>query len=388
MRVQLGLETLINEQKREFSGLRLGLLAAAASVDAQLVSSVDRLHREADITLVALFGPEHGLRGEAQAGQHVTNFTDERTGLPVYSLYGSSYKPLPEMLTNLDALLFDIQDGGLRFYTYVSTLAHVMQAAAEHGKRVIVLDRPVFLNGTVVEGNVLDSTYSSFVGIYPIPIRYGMTAGEIAQLFNSAFGIGCALTVVPMRGWRRDMWFDDTGLPFIPPSPNLPTLSALTAYAGTCLVEGTNLSEGRGTTKPFEYIGAPFVDGNRLAKRMNELDLPGVRFRETYFVPTFSKYEGQLCSGVHLSMTDRNLFQPVETALHLIDAVRKSYPEQFEWREPWTKGGRYPFDLLAGGSRIREGLEAEIEVSALVHSWKEELASFKELRGKYLIYRA
>lgn len=387
MSVQIGLETLLSEQRRELSKLRLGLLAAAASVDAQLVSSIERLHAEADIKLVALFGPEHGLRGEAQAGQRVTTFIDQRTGLPVYSLYGSTYKPLPEMLAGLDALLFDLQDGGLRFYTYLSTLAHVMQAAAEHHKRVILLDRPVFLNGTTVEGGVLNSAYSSFVGVYPIPIRHAMTAGEVARLFNETYGIGCELTTVPMRGWQRTMWFDDTGLPFVPPSPNLPTLSALTAYAGTCLIEGTNLSEGRGTTKPFEYIGAPFIDGHALAQAMNRLELPGVRFREVYFVPTFSKHQGELCSGVHLHITNRDVFRPIEATLHLIASVRQLYPEQFGWRAP-SEDGHYFIDLLTGSSQVRQWLEANASVSDLMHSWKEELEAFKELRSKYLMYPA
>jgi uncharacterized protein YbbC (DUF1343 family) len=388
MSVRLGVEALLNERWQEFSGMRLGLVAGAASVDVELNSSVERLQAHAGGALMALFGAEHGLRGEAQAGEQLTSFSDQRTGLPVHSLYGATYKPLPAMLEGLDALLFDIQDGGVRFYTYLSTLAHVMQAAAEHGKRVVVLDRPVFLNGLVVEGGVLDPAYSSFVGVYPVPIRYGMTAGEVARLFNEAFGIGCDLTVVAMQGWRRDMWFDETGLPFVPPSPNLPTLSALTVYPGTCLVEGTNLSEGRGTAKPFEYVGAPFIDGFELARALNALELSGVRFRQVYFVPTFSKHQGESCSGVHLHVTDRNAFRPVEAGLHLISLVRRLYPEQFCLRGPRTEGGPYPLDLLTGSARVRDWLQAETQVSDLIGPWKEELAAFEELRRGYLMYAA
>lgn len=384
MMVQLGLETLLAE-RHKVAGLKLGLVACPASVDAQLVSSLERLYAEPAINLVALFGPEHGLRGEAQAGKHVDIYTDSITNLPVYSLYGKTYKPTAEMLAGLDALLFDLQDGGLRFYTYLSTLAHVMQAAAEHGKRVIVLDRPVFLNGMRLEGNILDMNYTSFVGIYPIPVRYGMTAGEIARLFNEHFGIGCELTAIPMRGYKREMWFDEIGLPFVPPSPNLPTLSSLTVYAGTCLIEGTNVSEGRGTTKPFEYIGAPFINGHTLAKTMNALSLSGVRFREVNFVPTFSKHQGQLCSGVQLYVTDRNAFQPVETALHLMKTIKQLFPD-FAWREP-KEGQPYFIDLLTGGTQVREGLERNENVCDLTDSWKEGLKAFAELRQQYLIYR-
>lgn len=386
MSVQIGLETLLNEQRQHIAGQRVGLVAGAASVDSQLCSSVQRLHADPDVQLVALFGPEHGLWGEAQAGEHVATTADQLTGLPAYSLYGSTHKPSPDMLAALDTLIFDLQDGGLRFYTYLSTLVYVMQAAAEQGKRVLVLDRPVFLNGLTVEGGVLDTAYASFVGIYPIPIRYGMTAGEIARLLNEQFAIGCDLIVVPMRGWQRAMWYDDTGLPFVPPSPNLPTLAAITAYPGTCLIEGTNLSEGRGTTKPFEYIGAPYVDAHQLARAMNALELPGVRFRPVFFVPTFSKYQGQSCGGVHLVVTQRDTFQPIETALHLIATTRRLYPEQFTWRAPWTEGGHYPIDLLSGSATVRQHLDANQPVSDLVDLWKEEADQFKELRREYLIY--
>ena len=255
------------------------------------------------------------------------------------------------MLEGLDALIYDLQDGGVRFYTYASTLVYTLQAGAEHALPVIVLDRPNPISGVTPEGPLLDPDYTSFVGMIPTPIRHSLTAGELALFCNDVFGIGCDVTVVQVAGWRRELWFDQTGLPFVQPSPNLPTLSSLTVYPGTCLVEGTNLSEGRGTTRPFEYIGAPWLDGEWLAQALNALSLPGVRFRPAYFVPTFSKYQGELCGGVQFHVLDRTSFRPVDVALHLIALVKGRYPEAFGWRAPWTEGGHYPIDLLAGGSR-------------------------------------
>jgi uncharacterized protein YbbC (DUF1343 family) len=384
--VQVGLEVLVRDRLGEVAGQRLGLVASPSSVDADLASSVDVLHGQPGTELAALFGPEHGLRGEAQAGEKVGSSTDTRTGLPVYSLYGATRTPTAEMLDGLDTIVFDLQDGGLRFYTYLSTLAHVMEAAAEHGTRVVVLDRPVYLGGTTVEGGLVEDAFRSFVGLYPLPIRYGMTAGEIARLLALEHGIDCELHVVPMRGWRREMWFDDTGFPFVPPSPNLPTLSAITVYPGTCLVEGTNLSEGRGTTKPFEYVGAPYLDGYELARSMNRLELPGVRFREVFFVPTFSKHLGETCSGVQLHVTNRGAFEPLPTAVHLISTVRRLWPERFGWRAPWAEGGHHPIDLLSGSSRLRGCIDAAEDVTTLLADWKEESRRFEDLRARYLLY--
>ncbi len=386
MNTRPGLEVLLEERIGLVAGRRAGLVTSVSGVDRNLVSAVERLHQHPQVRLTTLFGPEHGLRGEAQAGEKVAAYTDSLTGLPVYSLYGETTRPTPDMLRDVDVLVYDIQDGGVRFFTYLATLAHVMQAAAEAGLPVVVLDRPAPLNGVTVEGQVLDPAYASFVGPYPIPARYGMTVGEIARLFNGAFRIGCDLTVVPMSDWRRDLWFDQTGLPFVPPSPNLPTLSAMTVYPGTCLVEGTNLSEGRGTTKPFEYVGAPWIDAEALARALNDLGLPGVRFRPAYFAPTFSKHQGQLCKGVHLYVADREVFRPVETALHLIAVIKKTYPDAFAWREPWSPGGHYPIDLLSGGNTVREHLDANRPVSELVAGWQESLRAFARLRAEYLLY--
>jgi uncharacterized protein YbbC (DUF1343 family) len=385
-RITLGLETLLNERLDLIMGKRVGLVASAASIDANLVMSVERLAAHSGVMLTALFGPEHGLRGSAQAGDLVSSAVDRITGLPVFSLYGMTKKPTPAMLANLDALLFDLQDGGVRFYTYLSTLAYVMEAASETGLPLIILDRPNPLGGLRMEGNVLDPAYRSFVGAHPILLRYGMTACEIARLFNEAFGISCDLTIVPMQGWRRGMWFADTGLPFVPPSPNLPTLAALTLYPGTCLFEGTNLSEGRGTTKPFEYIGAPWLDGETIAQSMNALGLPGVRFRAVYFTPTFSKHQGQPCSGVQLYVLDRHTFQPIEAALHLLSQVMEMHPEHFRWLEPSAPDAHRHIDLLAGGGKLREHLDARRPVADLMASWETERNTFRAVRERYLLY--
>lgn len=387
MTVRPGLEVLLNQRLDLLAGKRVGLVAAPSSVDSQLVNSVERLHAHPDARLTALFGPEHGLRGEAQAGDMIGTYADSQTGLPVYSLHGDTLKPTPDMLREVDVLVFDLQDAGVRFYTYLSTLAYVMQAAAENGVKVIVLDRPALINGLAVEGPILDPAYASFVGLYPIPIRYGMTIGEMARLFNAVFHIGCDLTVVEMDGWRREMWFDQTGLPFVPPSPNLPTLPAVTVYPGTCLIEGTTLSEGRGTTRPFEYIGAPWIDAETLTRRLNALDLPGARFRPVYFVPTFSKHQGQRCAGVHLYVMNRDDFRPVETALHLLATVKTMYPESFGWHAPWAEGSPLPIDLLSGSARLRQHLDAGRPVSELVSQWEESVKAFQTLRVQYLLYQ-
>lgn len=383
--IRLGIEVFLDTHKAILAGKRAGLITHPAGVDHDLVSTVERLH--AAVHLVRLFGPEHGLRGEAQAGDYVSSYTDSLTGLPVFSLYGDTRKPTPDMLDGLDVLIFDMQDAGVRFFTYLSTLAYVMQAAAESGLPLIVLDRPAPLNGLRVEGPVLDLQYTSFVGIYPIPLRYGMTIGEMARLFNGTFDIGCDLTVIPMEGWRRGLWLNNTDMPFVPASPNLPTLDSLTLYPGTCLIEGTNISEGRGTTRPFEYIGAPWINGEHLAHTLNHLNLPGVRFRPIYFVPTFSKYAGELCTGVQVYVTNRDELRPVEVGLHLIQKIKALHPDQFAWRDAWQAGEHRPIDLLTGGHQVREHLDAGGSIADLAASWEADSQTFREMREAFLLYR-
>jgi uncharacterized protein YbbC (DUF1343 family) len=381
-----GIDILLNEQIALVSGRRVGLVASPSSVDAALISSIERLRQHPQVRLAALFGPEHGVRGSAQAGDHVATDADPLTGAPVYSLYGDSRKPTPEMLAGLDALLFDLQDVGARFYTYLSTLVYILQAGAETNLPVIVLDRPNPISGLSPEGGMLDPAYTSFVGAAPVPFRHALTAGELALMCNDLFHIGCDLTVVQLQGWTRSMWHDDTGLPFVQPSPNLPTLDSLTVYPGMCLVEGTNLSEGRGTTRPFETVGAPWIDAEGLAGALNALELPGVRFRPAYFVPTFSKYQGETCAGVQLHVRDRLSFRAVETALHLIALVKARHPDRFVWREPWSGEEHRPIDLLAGGSQVRQHLDAGNPVSALIDAWQEELPAYDRQRSLYLLY--
>ncbi|MCY3832411.1 MAG: DUF1343 domain-containing protein [Chloroflexi bacterium] len=386
MNVKLGMEVFLESRVDLVAGLRVGLLACPSSVDAELRGSVERLRGHPAINLVALFGPEHGIRGDAQAGSVVASAVDPQSGLPVHSLYGETQSPSAAMLRGLDAIVIDLQDAGVRFYTFLATTLYVMSAAKSAGVAVIVLDRPAPINGVRVEGPVLDSAYTSFVGPYPLPIRYGLTIGEFARLANDR-EIGCDLTVIPLAGWSRQMWLDETGLPFIPSSPNLPTLDAVTLYPGTCLIEGTNLSEGRGTTRPFEYIGAPWLDAESLAEELNDLTLAGLRFRPVYFVPTFSKHQGELCAGVHVYVTERQSLQPVEALLHVLATVKRRYPNDFAWRQPWQAGSRPPVDLLWGSDGLRRHIDADEPVEALIESWQPALRDFERLRADYLLYR-
>lgn len=386
MSVQTGLDVLLNERLDLIAGRRIGLVTSPSSIDRDLVGSVERIRQHREVRLVALFGPEHGVRGMAQAGDHVASAVDPITGLPEHSLYGKTRRPTPEMLAGLDALVYDLQDIGVRYYTYLGTLIYVMQAAAEHGLPVIVLDRPNPLNGVTVEGNILDMAHMSFVGIAPLPVRHGLTLGELAHLANDQFAIGCALTIVPMSGWQRSMWFDETGLPFVPPSPNLPTLDAVTLYPGTCLIEGTNLSEGRGTTRPFEYIGAPWLDADALAQDLNRRNLPGVRFRPVHFVPTISKHQGQPCHGIHVYVTDRRALRAVDTGLHLLEAVQRESGDAFTWVEPFHEGGSHFIDLLAGGDGLRQHLDAGRPIVEVCAAWADEARQFEHTRRAYVMY--
>lgn len=385
MNTILGLEVFLERNLDLVAGRRLGLLACPSSVDSQLRGSVERLHRHPAVNLVALFGPEHGIRGDAQAGAPVASAIDPLTKLPVHSLYGKTQTPTAEILRDIDLIIIDLQDAGVRFYTFLATTLYMMRAAREAGISIIILDRPAPITATRVEGPVLDSEYASFVGPFPLPIRYGMTMGEVARLINEA-DIGCDLTVIPMRGWSRAQWYDETGLPFIPSSPNLPTLDAMTLYPGTCLIEGANLSEGRGTTRPFEYIGAPWIDAESLARQLNALALAGVRFRPVYFAPVFGKHEGVLCAGVHIFAADRDAFQPVSAMLHVIQTLKRRYPEDFAWRRPWEAGAPPPIDLLWGSDSLRRHIDADQPVEELIETWQPDLREFERLRGEYRLY--
>ncbi|NLN19980.1 MAG: DUF1343 domain-containing protein [Firmicutes bacterium] len=377
-KIRLGVDRLLDVEYARLEGKRLGLMANETSQTADMVSSIDALLEHPKLNLVALFGPEHGVRGYAQ-GTRVPSGTDHVTGLPMYSLWRQgSLKPDPEMLEAVDVIIFDIQDAGVRFFTYMSSLVYVMQEVADTDIEIVVLDRPNPITGTRVEGTVLDPEFSSFVGLYPIALRHGMTAGELARMYNEEFGIGCNLSVITMEGWKRSWWYDETGLIFPPPGPNVSTMDSAVVYPGTCLIEGTNVSEGRGTTRAFELIGAPWIDARELWRRMRTLDLPGVVFRQAYYIPTFHKYQGELCSGVHLHVTDREAFDPIRTTLHLISVIKELHPEQFEFRSY--------FDRLTGTDTVRRQLESGTDVDSIVDSWSPDLERFLRLREKYLIY--
>jgi len=383
--VRTGLQRLIEERPDLLRGRRIGLVAQAAAVTPDLRSAEDALIA-AGATLTALFGPEHGFDGAAADGAAVGHEVHPRLGLPVYSLYGEVREPTPAMLAEVDLLIFDMQDVGVRFYTYLSTLYYLLRASGRTGVPLLVLDRPNPINGVAIEGPPLEPELHSFVGIIDIPIRHGMTLGELALLINDEQRFGAELTVLPMQGWQRSLWFDQTGLPWVPTSPGMPHLSTAMVYPGTCLVEGVNLSEGRGTALPFEIVGAPWLDGYRLAVTLNHLDLPGVRFRPVHFEPAASKHAGKRCQGVQVHVLDRNALHPIAVGLHVIAACRAQDPEQFAFL-PSSWEGRPPhFDLLIGNSVVREGLSAGYDIPSLIEPWRASEAAFQARRAPYLLY--
>lgn len=378
-----GLDVFLAEGQPTLDGRRVGLVTNPTGVDRGLRSTVDLLHGSGRVEVVALFGPEHGVRGDAQAGEAVAGAIDGRTGLPMHSLYGATRRPTPAMLDGLEALIVDLQDVGVRYATYASTTVNVMDAAAAAGLPVAVFDRPNPLTGTRVEGNALDPAFASFVGVHPVPVRHGLTLGELARLVAAERGWS-APVVVPMRGWRRGAWFDETELPWVQPSPNLPTLDALTLYPGTCLIEGTNVSEGRGTTRPFEQVGAPWLDPFRLTAELAGRGLPGVAFRPVFFVPAFSKHAGERCGGVQVHVLDREALRTVALGVHLLDAIRRLAPASFGWVR--GEGGGFFVDLLLGSDRPRRALEDGVGVEEIVAGWEEDAAAFGERRRPYLLY--
>jgi uncharacterized protein YbbC (DUF1343 family) len=387
-RVAVGLERLLTEDFDRIAGKRIGLIANPTTVDARLRNAIDLLHERDDVDLAVLFGPEHGLRSTAQDLVEVGDAVDARTGLPIVSLYGPTRVPTKKMLAGLDAVVFDIQDVGSRYYTYVWTMAHAISACARDGIELIVLDRPNPIDGIHVEGNLIEAGYLSFVGLYSLPNRHGMTAGEIARLVNEENAIDCRLTVVPCSGWRRSQWFDETGLPWVMPSPNMPTLDSATVYPGACLIEGTNLSEGRGTTRPFEIMGAPWIDGEKLARELASEDLPGVVFRPLSFQPTFQKYQGIVCEGVQQHVVDREVYRPVRTGYAILRAVRRLWPGEFSWRPPPYEYEleRPAIDILAGNDRIRKWIDEGRPLSEIEDSWQVDLGHFQKVRERHLIY--
>lgn len=383
MSVRTGLDSFLDGPPPEARESRLGLLTNPSGIDGQLRSSIDRLNERTEGRLTALYGPEHGVRGEAQAGEHVAGGVDAPSGLPVHSLYGPSRIPTGDMLAGIDAMLVDLQDIGARFTTYISSLAHVIDACAEHGKRVIILDRPNPLTGTRVGGNVLDPAHASFIGIHQIPILHGLTLGEFGRLWARDHDLP-EPTVVSMDGWRREMWFDETGLPWVAPSPNLPTLDSTIVYPGTCLLEGTNLSEGRGTTRPFETIGAPWIEPRTFIDALADLKMTGMAFRPVYFTPMYSKQAGLRCGGVQIYVTDRDAFDAVAFGPRLLATLKQLYPDDFAWLPP--EHGPHFIDLLAGGSGLRETIDGGLPIENLLAHWSQASADFMKTRADILLY--
>ncbi|MCI0524619.1 MAG: DUF1343 domain-containing protein [Acidobacteria bacterium] len=388
-KIALGLEVLLSEKASLLRGARVGLICNPTTVDHNFRHAADLFRAHPNINLTALFGPQHGIRGETQDNMiEWESFRDPRTGVAAYSLYGEVRKPTEEMLRDVDALVFDIQDVGTRVYTFIYTMALAMQAARESGKRFVVLDRPNPIGGQGIEGNVLELGHESFVGMFPIPMRHGMTMAELARLFNEEFKIGCDLEVVPMTGYERDFWFNDTDAPWVIPSPNMPTPDTTTVYPGAVLVEGTMISEGRGTTRPFEINGAPYADAYQLAEHLNDLNLPGVHFRPHSFLPTFQKHAGTLCHGVQIHVLDRESFKPVITGIALIKAFHDLYPEDFQWQKPPYEYvyDRLPFDVIAGTAKLREQIESGASIEEIARSWEAGEREFAERRRPYLLY--
>jgi uncharacterized protein YbbC (DUF1343 family) len=390
--VRTGLDVWVSQGFSALSGRRVGLIVNPTSVDARFRHIVDLIHEAEGVTLGALFGPEHGIRGEAQYMVAVDDvFRDERTGAPVYSLYGSTFEsltPKQAWLSGLDVLVFDIQDVGSRYYTYVYTMALAMKAAAQAKVRFVVLDRPNPLGLRHVEGNLVGEKYRSFVGLYPLPNRHGLTAGELARLLNDTQGFGAELEVVRCEGLTRDMWWSDTARAFIPPSPNMPTPDTALVYPGMCLAEGTNVSEGRGTCRPFEQFGAPYLKGHEVADRLNRYALPGVTFRACSFTPTFDKWQGQSCGGAFIHVTDRERFRPVLTGIAVIKVCRELGGDAFAWRtDAYEFVDDVPaFDLLCGTDQVRKGLEAGWPLDRLVEGFDADVRSFEPLRERYALY--
>ncbi len=387
--IEIGLDVLLKEKAALLRGARTGLICNPATVDRRFRHAADLFHSHPEIQLSALFGPQHGIRGETQDNMiEWEGFRDERTGVMAWSLYGKVRKPTAEMLEDLDVIVFDVPDVGTRVYTFIYTMALAMQAARETGKRFVVLDRPNPIGGLGVEGGLLEAGHTSFVGMFPIPMRHGMTVGELARMFNEEFGIGCDLTVVPMRGHQRGLFLDETDAPWVLPSPNIPTVDTAVVYPGTVYVEGTRVSEGRGTTRPFEINGAPYVDGYELAARLNRLDLPGVYFRPHSFQPTFQKWAGQLCHGVQIHVLDRSVFRPVITGIALIKYIHDLWPDHFEWQAPpyEYEFDRVPFDVIAGTLQLRQQIERGESVDAIADSWKADEKAFGERRERFLLY--
>jgi uncharacterized protein YbbC (DUF1343 family) len=387
--MQTGLDRLLRNHSKLVKGKRLGLLAHPASVDKNLHHALEILRNNASCQLLALFGPEHGFGGQAQDMESVN--ATQHESLPIYSLYGSdieSLRPTRESLKNIDVLICDLQDIGSRYYTFIYTMAFCMEVASQTNTKVVVLDRPNPINGQQVEGNLVDNNFGSFVGYYPLANRHGMTIGELAEMFRGEWGLSCELSVVPMKGWHRRRYMDELNVPWVMPSPNMPTVDTALVYPGMCLLEGTEISEGRGTTRPFEIFGAPFIDGERLVRRLNEFRLPGLCLRPLSFKPAFHKFAGQICGGAQIHVTRRRAFKSLLTGVAVIKAIHDLYPEKFQYRHRAYEfvQDRPAIDLLMGSDSFRKQIETGKSLKEIERSWEKEKERFLEMRKKYLLY--
>lgn len=389
-RTILGVERLLTEKVDTLKGQRIGLVCNPASVLPDSFAHVaDAFEANDGINVTAYFGPQHGIRGDVQYNMIETpHVRDTRTGKMIYSLYSETRIPTEEMCDEIDTFVVDLQDVGCRIYTYTYTMANCMIAAAKYGKKVVVCDRPNPITGVTVEGNVTETEFTSFVGQFELPTRPGMTIGEMAKMFNSHWNIGCDLEIVEMTGWRREMWFEETGLPWILPSPNIPTIDTCVVFPATVYLEGTELSEGRGTTKPFELNGAPYIDGKAWAEALKAFDFPGVKFRHAYFEPWFSEFAGETCSGVQIHVADREAFTPVIVGVAMVKTAYDMYADKFQWRQNdyEYEFGRNPMDIVCGTDKIRKQIEGGVALNEIEADWTEGLAEFKELRKPFLIY--
>lgn len=383
--IQTGLDVLVNQRMGLVRGRRVGLVTNAAAVTRRFDHTLGVLLKTGT-EVRALFAPEHGLDAAGADASPIDDGVERHTRLPIYSLYGKHKGPTPDMLSDIDVILFDMQDVGVRFYTFTTTLFHVLNAAATNRRAVIVLDRPNPLNGVMVEGPLVDKGLESFISRLPVPIRHGLTVGELARYLVDLFHLDLELTVIEMQGWKRAMWFDETELPWVPISPGMPHLSTATVYPGTCLIEGTNLSEGRGTPLPFEILGAPWVDSYRLAQSLNENNLPGVRFRPHAFSPCDSKHAGSKCGGIQVHVTERNSYKPVETGVHLLAACLSHNPERFEFLSTSWEGTPPHLDLLMGTEKVRQGLLAGVPVRDICAEWDSTEFAYVQKVRPFLLY--
>jgi uncharacterized protein YbbC (DUF1343 family) len=388
--VQTGLDIFERHWPKKLKDSRVGLLMHPASVNKRLKHVIDLFKKSKKFQLTTLFGPQHGIYGEMQDNMvEWEGFRDPRTGLPIFSLYGRTREPESSMFDHVDVLAIDLQDVGSRYYTFIWTMENCMQACMEINKSLVILDRPNPIGGHITEGPALEMAYASFVGNRPLPVRHGMTIGEVGNYLWREFYPSLDFHVIPMQGWRRNMWFDNTSLPWVIPSPNMPTLETATVYPGMCLLEGTNISEGRGTTRPFEIFGAPYIDSNLLVEYLKKFRLPGVLFRPMYFQPTFQKYAGKLCGGAQIHITNRERFRPFKTGVAVLKAIHDLYLEHCTWRPPpyEYETEKMPIDILAGTGRLRKDIENGEGLEQMEDWWKEQCLQFqKKIRNKFLIY--